>query len=300
MSVADKDGSLKTRAFKGITPIICSLYALMLAGCASALNAVTSGAGYSVVENVRYMSGARGTLDLYVPESAGPNAPVVVFVHGGSWDTGSKDIYLFVGQSLASEGIIVAVPNYRLYPEVQFPGFVDDAAKATVSVGQWAKRGENGIPAGNHPLFLMGHSAGAEIAGLLATDGRYLARQGSSINGLAGFIGLSGPYDFLPLTDERYMRIFPEATRQASQPVNFVNGDEPPMLLIHGAADTVVDPKNTRSLAAKTRSTGVAVSDRIVPGVDHTGTIKAFATALKLGDRSIRSEVIQFVKQRSR
>lgn len=300
MSVADGDPSLKTKAFRGITPIICSLYALFLAGCAGALNAVTSGAGYSVVENVRYMPGARGTLDLYIPENAGPNAPVVVFIHGGSWDTGSKDIYLFVGQSLATEGIIVAIPNYRLYPEVQFPGFVEDAAKATVSVGAWAKRGENGISAGDHPLFLMGHSAGAEIAGLLATDGRYLAGQGGSIGALSGFVGLSGPFDFLPLTDERYMRIFPEATRPASQPVNFVDGDEPPMLLIHGGADTVVDPKNTRSLAAKARSAGVPVSDRIVPGVDHTGTIKAFATALKLGDRSIRSEVIDFVKRRSR
>ncbi|MER0237599.1 alpha/beta hydrolase [Fulvimarina sp. MAC8] len=291
---------MRTKAFRGITPILCSLYALWLAGCAGALNAVTSGAGYSIVENVRYMPGERGTLDLYIPEGAGPNAPVVIFVHGGSWDTGSKDIYLFVGQSLASEGIIVAVPNYRLYPEVQFPGFIEDAARATVSVGAWARQGENGIPAGSHPLFLMGHSAGAEIAGLLATDGRYLAKAGGSISALAGFVGLSGPFDFLPLTDERYMRIFPDATREASQPVNFVDGDEPPMLLIHGGADTVVDPKNTRSLAAKARAEGVSVSDRIVAGVDHTGTIKAFATALELGDRSIRSDVIQFVKGRSR
>ncbi|EAU42998.1 carboxylesterase family protein [Fulvimarina pelagi HTCC2506] len=291
---------MQDKAFRGLTPILCSLWALWLAGCAGALNAVTSSAGYSVVEDVRYMPGARGTLDLYIPDGAQPDTPVVVFVHGGSWDTGSKDMYLFVGQSLASEGIIVAIPNYRLYPAVQFPGFVEDAARATVAVSSWAQRGENGLPAGRHPFFLMGHSAGAEIAGLLATDGRYLTDAGGSIGALDGFVGLSGPFDFLPLTEERYKRVFPEATRAASQPVNYIDGDEPPMLLIHGGADTVVDPKNTRSLAAKARAAGIPISDHIVPGVDHTGSIKAFATALELGDRSIRADVIEFVRQRSR
>ena len=270
-----------------------------LAGCSAAgiVNALTSGAGYRVEANLRYAEGPRGTLDLYVPAQAGPTAPVVVFFYGGSWDSGSKDLYLFVGQALASRGIIVAVPDYRVYPEVRFPGFVEDGAKAVGFVAAAAREGRNGLPAGRHPLFLMGHSAGAEIAGLLATDKRYLARQGLVPGQLAGFVGLAGPYDFLPLTEERYKRIFPEATRAASQPVNFVDGREPPMLLIAGDADTTVDPKNTRSLADKVRRAGGQATAMIVRGVDHIGAVSALSTALPFNDPAIRDAVIAFIEE---
>ena len=279
--------------------LFCGLYGLALSGCAAALNAITPAGGYTLVSNIAYAPGDRRVLDLYLPNAMTAKTPVVVFIHGGSWDTGSKDIYPFVGQSLASAGFIVAIPNYRLYPETRIPGFVDDGAKAVSVVDRLASEGRDGIPRGRHPLFLMGHSAGAEIAGLLATDKRYLAAAGSSISRLAGFIGLSGPYDFLPLTDERYKRIFPEPTRQASQPVNFVDGDEPPTLLIAGADDTTVDPKNTRSMAAKLMAAGIPVKETIYPGIAHIGTISSFSTVLPLGNRAIREEVIRFVRGRA-
>ena len=270
---------------------------LALSGCAAALNAVTPAGDYRLVSDLSYAPGERRVLDLYLPKHVTASAPIVVFVHGGSWDSGSKDIYPFVGQSLASAGIVVAIPNYRLYPQTTFPGFVEDAAKAVAVVERLAADGREGIPKGRHKLFVMGHSAGAEIAGLLATDGRYLANAGSAIRRLAGFVGLSGPYDFLPLTEERYKRIFPESVRPASQPVNFVSGDEPPALLIAGDADTTVDPKNTRSLAAKLKSAGVPVTQTIYPGIGHIGTISSFSTVLPLGDRRIREEVIGFIRK---
>ncbi len=94
-----------------------------LSACSGAalLNSVTSRAGYETHRNLRYMPGDRGTLDLYVPNGAGPATPIVVFIYGGSWDSGSKAIYPFVGQSLASAGYIVAIPDYRVYPDVLFP-----------------------------------------------------------------------------------------------------------------------------------------------------------------------------------
>ncbi|MEX6505271.1 alpha/beta hydrolase [Jiella sp. M17.18] len=273
--------------------------ALLLADCASALNAVTSRSGFHTVSDVRYQGGDSGTYDLYVPNGASARSPAVIFIHGGSWGTGSKRIYPFLGQSLASAGIIVAIPNYRLYPETQFPGFVEDAAKATASFAATLRSGENGVPAGHHPLFLMGHSAGAEIAGLLAIDARWLKADGIPLSRIAGFIGLAGPYDFLPLTDERYKRIFPKRLRAESQPVNFVSGDEPPMLLIAGKADTTVDPKNTVSLANKARVAGDKVQMTLYPGVSHIGAISAFATALPLGNRAIRTETIRFIEEHS-
>ncbi|WP_245515002.1 alpha/beta hydrolase [Jiella endophytica] len=279
--------------------LLCSLAALALSGCAAALNAVTPASDYRLVPDLAYGPGERRKLDLYLPKAMDAATPVVVFIHGGSWDSGSKDIYPFVGQSLASAGIITAIPNYRLYPQTEFPGFVEDGASAVAAVERLAKTGKDGIPKGRHPLFIMGHSAGAEIAGLIATDGRYLAAAGSSIGGLKGFIGLSGPYDFLPLTEERYKRIFPEKLRPASQPVNFVSGDEPPTLLIAGDADTTVDPQNTRSLAGRLEKSGVPVKASLYPGIGHIGTIASFSTVLPLGNRRIREEVIGFVRAHS-
>lgn len=274
---------------------------LPLGGCTAAgvVNALTSSAGYRVEQNIRYADGPRGTLDLYVPAKAGATAPVVVFFYGGSWDSGSKDLYLFAAQALASRGIVVAIPDYRVYPEVRFPAFVEDGAKAVRFVEAAAAKGHDGLPAGRHPLFVMGHSAGAQIAALLATDERYLAREGLAPGRLAGFIGLAGPYDFLPLKEERYRQIFPEAVRAASQPVAFVDGREPPMLLIAGDADTTVDPKNTRSLAEKVERTGGQAEAMIVPGVDHIGAVSALSTALPFNDPAIRDAVVAFIRKHS-
>lgn len=275
--------------------VLAVIAGLVACGGPAVLNALTSKAGFSVQRDIRYAEGDRGTYDLYVPDGAGPRTPVVVFIHGGSWETGSKDIYLFVGQSLASEGSIVAIPNYRLHPEVTFPGFVEDGASAVASIEGSARVGEHGMPAGDHPLILMGHSAGAQIAALLALDEHYLADAGLSTARLAGFVGLAGPYDFLPLEEDRYRRVFPEATRPASQPVAFVGAPMPPMLLLAGDADTTVKPANTLSLAAKVSAAGGNVEAEILPGVDHISAVSAMATALPLGDRSIRSLVLAFI-----
>jgi acetyl esterase/lipase len=283
------------RPFAGLAAL------LALAGCTGAgfLNAVTGRSGYALERDVRYRDGARGTFDLYVPAGAGPATPVVVFVYGGGWDTGSKDLYRFVGQSLAKGGVAVAVPDYRLYPEVVFPAFVEDAAQAVATVERAGRDGTDGLAAGRHPLFLMGHSAGGQIAGLLATDGRYLSAAGASKRDLAGFIGLAGPYDFLPLKEERYKRVFPVATREASQPVRFVDGAEPPMLLLAGSADTTVNPENTRSLARRVRAKGGSAEAAILPGADHIGVLSGLATALPVGDRSVRGRVLDFIRRHS-
>ncbi|WP_206455587.1 alpha/beta hydrolase [Aurantimonas marina] len=283
-----------------VASLLVPLAAFVLSGCAAVLNAATSGDGYSVVDDIRYMPGERGTYDLYIPATVSPKTPVVVFLYGGGWDSGSKDMYLFVGQSLASEGVIVAIPDYRHYPQVRFPGFIEDAAKATARIARTVRGGAYAMPGGPHPLFLMGHSAGAEIAGLLATDETWLAQERLSSQSLAGFIGLAGPYDFLPLTEERYKAIFPEEQRAASQPINFIDGGESPMLLIAGEDDTTVSPKNTRSLAAKMRASGGSVTETIYPDVDHLGAITAFATAIPLNDTAIRDQTLDFIRKNAR
>ncbi len=275
----------------------------MLAGFLSAcsagpavLNALTSRSGYSET-TLRYAPGERGTMDLYVPDGASDRTPVVVFFYGGSWDSGSKAIYRFVGQALAAEGFAVAVPDYRVYPDVVFPGFVEDGARAVAAVQRLAREGGSPLPAGRHPLALMGHSAGAQIAALLALDPRYLRAAGSDPARISALVGLSGPYDFLPLDEERYKRIFPVEVRDQSQPVRYARAGAPPTFLAAGLADTTVDPENTRSLARALRAKGVAVEETLIPDIDHIGTISSFATALPLGDRDLAGAVATFLRR---
>ena len=288
-------------SFRSIVLLACLAAVGLTAACSgpAILNAVTSKAGYAVIRDIRYAAGERGTYDLYVPDTATDESPVVVFLYGGGWNSGSKSIYPFVGQSLASAGIIVAIPDYRIYPEVKFPGFVEDGAKAVAAIALAARDGRAGLKAGRHPLFLMGHSAGAQMAALLSLDPHYLADAGLAAPRLAGFVGLAGPYDFLPLTDKRYIPIFPPRLLPSSQPVNFVTAAAPPMLLIAGADDTTVKPANSVSLGEKVRAAGGSARVDIRPGVDHIGAVSGLATALPIGDRTIRSSVLAFIKEHS-
>lgn len=269
-----------------------------LAGCASVLNAATSREGISIRSGIRYSEGPRGVYDLYIPDAASASTPIVVFFYGGSWDSGDRDDYLFVGQSLAAAGVITVIPDYRVYPEVVFPEFVKDGAQAVSEILKASRVGRAGIPAGDHPIFLMGHSAGAHIAALLSYDERYLRAAGVPPSAISGFIGLSGPYDFLPLTSERYKRIFLPETRAASQPVNFADASDPPALLISGLEDRTVEPRNTQALAQSIRQAGGQAEVRLYPDLGHIEAIAALATAIP-GDSEIRQAVLSFIRQRS-
>ena len=206
-------------------------------------------------------------LDVYSPQHVAA-APVVVFFYGGAWVNGERAWYRYAGEALSRHDIVVVIPDYRKSPQVKFPTFMDDAAQAVA----WARA--NAAQYGGDPsrLFVMGHSAGAHIGALLATDARYLARVNLKPRDLAGFIGLAGPYDFAPFTDDYLLEVFGSDAdaQQAAMPASYVDGDEPPMLLLQGLADTTVRPSNTRSLAAKLTAHGEPVETKFYPGIGHT------------------------------
>jgi acetyl esterase/lipase len=249
-----------------------------LAGCApvDVLNALIPTDGLAITRDVAYGSDPRQTLDIYTPKAAGPHSPVLVFFYGGTWRTGSKHDYLFAAQALASTGSIVIVPDYRVYPQVTFPAFLDDGAAATA----WAIDHIARTPGHPRPVFVIGHSAGAYIAIMLALDRDYLARAGVSTADLAGAIGLSGPYDFLPLTRTDVKPIFDVVPDMAlTQPIHYARADAPPLLLLTGTADVTVGPYNTQHLADRIRALGGRVEDRYYPNVDHIDSVIAL-TAL--------------------
>ena len=252
------------------------MIAAAAAACSPAdlLNATVPSEGVVVTKDVPYGDGTQHTLDVYRPAGATGSAPLVVFLYGGSWRTGDKGIYGFVGRPLAQRGAVVVVPDYRMYPQVQFPGFLQDNAAAVA----WAAAHARELGADPDRVFVMGHSAGAYNAAMLGLDPRWLREAGYDRGRLAGVIGLAGPYDFLPITDPDVIPVFASVgDGPASQPINYVDGHNPPMLLAAGTADTTVQPRNTDALAARIRAAGGGVTARFYPGVGHIGIITAFA-----------------------
>ena len=219
-----------------------SLRALATRSPLALLNGVIPPDACQVAEGISYGCGPRQQLDIYAPWQAA-GAPVVVFFYGGSWRSGARADYKFVGDALVSRGYVTAIADYQLYPRAAYPDFLHDCARAVAWIAQHCAR-YGGDPA---RLYLVGHSAGAYNAAMLALDRRWLQAHGRSPSMLAGWVGMAGPYDFLPLTDPDFVDMFGHdpAGQLASQPVHFVDGDEPPMLLLQGRR-TASWPRATR------------------------------------------------------
>ena len=266
-------GTWRYRPFFWLFPLT-----LLLGGCAlPALNMITPHHGYERTVDIAYGKQPRQRLDVYQPTEPAAGAPALMFFYGGSWQEGYKGGYRFVAQALADAGYRVVVPDYRLYPEVTFPAFVEDGAKAVA----WAVR--EGLA--DDGLVLMGHSAGAHITAMLALDEQYLNSVGVDRAQILAWVGLSGPYDFLPLSNPNLIDLFGGADGiPQTQPINFVSPDDPPALLIDGLDDRIVRPRNLPNLAEAYRQNGVPVQMHRYEGVNHNDTVASFSVRLR--DRS--------------
>lgn len=266
-------GTCRYRPFFWLIPLT-----VLLSGCAlPALNLITPHSGYERIGDIAYGDQPRQTLDLYHPTEPYAGAPTLIFFYGGSWQEGYKGGYRFVAQSLSDAGYRVVIPDYRLYPEVRFPAFVEDGA-AVVNWVVTQGLADNG-------LVLMGHSAGAHIAAMLALDDQYLDRAGVDRSLIMAWVGLSGPYDFLPLSSPDLIDIFGGSDEiPQTQPISFVSADDPPALLIDGLEDTIVRPSNLPNLAETYRQVGLQVQTHRYEGVNHNDTVASFSVRLR--DRS--------------
>lgn len=277
-------------------PALLSLLLTLLSitGCSpiKTLNALVPDDGYQLASGLTYGDLPRQQLDVYRPLArAGGTAPVVVFFYGGGWEAGRRQDYKFVAEALTSRGMVVVIPDYRVYPEVVFPEFIHDAAKAV----SWAKAHAAEYGGDPERLFLAGHSAGAHIAAMLALDARYLAAENMKPAALQGMIGLAGPYDFLPLTSQRLRQIFgAEAQWPQSQPINFVQGDNPPMLLLVGEKDGTVWPRNSYNLAQKIRAAQGRAEVVRYPDWGHVDMVAKLARPLR-GDGALLDRIASFI-----
>lgn len=222
---------------------------------------------------IAYGADPRQALDLYAPVGDGVR-PLAVFFYGGSWSSGDRGDYGWVGRALAAQGFLVAVPDYRLVPSVRFPAFVEDGAAATATARAEAAR-HGGDP---HRVFLVGHSAGAYIALQLALDRSFLDAAGVPEGAIRGAAGLAGPYDFHPFDAEASVAAFGQAPEpRRTQPINFARGDAPPLWLATGDADETVRPRNSFALAERVRAAGGRAEVKVYPGLDHIGVLLALS-----------------------
>ena len=234
----------------------------------------------------------RQRLDVYRPriQVPGKPLPVIIFFYGGSWKTGTKAGYSWVARALAARGFMVVVPDYRLHPKVRYPAFLEDGAAAL----RWTiahARDFGGDPA---RLVLAGHSAGAYNAAMLAYDPRWL---GSEQKKVRGFIGLAGPYDFLPFDTDVAREVFgayPDLP--ATQPVNFVDGSDPPAFLATAGKDDTVRPRNSDSLAAKLKAAGVEVERVDYPKLGHVGILTALSKPFR-GRAHVLDDLTAFARK---
>jgi len=269
--------------------------ALALTGCSptKAIDLLVPRGTYRSEEDIAYGEDPRQRLDIYRPLDAQPGAPLVVFFYGGAWTRGSRSDYRFVGEALASTGIVTVVADYRLSPQVQWTAILEDCATAT----RWAAQNASRLGAARERLHLVGHSAGAYNAAMLALDPRWLARQQMQPRDVAGWVGLAGPYNFLPIKDADSQRAFGwPATPADSQPVAHVSSRAPKTLLLATRNDTTVNPvRNSVVLAERLRQAGASVRLEFMEGVNHVTIVGAMASPLR-GLAPVRTEVTAFVR----
>jgi acetyl esterase/lipase len=244
-----------------------------------------------VAEGIAFGEHSRLKLDVYAPRVAAPRPrPVIVFLYGGSWNSGHRQGYGFAARALAARGFVVIVPDHRRVPEVLYPDFLVDCAAAV----RWARReaGRHGGDGGR--IVLVGHSAGAYNAAMLALDPGLLGPDRAAIR---GFAGLAGPYDFLPLDDRSTIAAFGQWPRlEETQPVRHAAAGAPPALLLHGAGDVRVKPRHSRALAARLEAAGAEVEVKLYPGLGHVGILTALALPFRRR-APVLEDVARFAKE---
>lgn len=230
-----------------------------------------------VLRDAPYGSDPRQKLDIYAPPGA-HDLPLLVFFYGGGWDSGAKDLYRWVGLALAAQGFVVAIPDYRLVPQVRFPAFLEDCAAGVAKAATLA--GDHGADPAR--VLLSGHSAGAYDALMLALDARYLQHAGFDPGRLRAVAGLAGPYDFYPFDVKASVAAFGAWPRPAeTQPIHFVRPDAPPLWLAAGDKDTTVRPRNSLILAERQRQAGGRAEVKIYPGIDHVALVLALSNPFR-------------------
>lgn len=246
----------------------------------------------AVRHGIVYGDSARQQLDVYRPRKLAAPAPVVVFLYGGRWQQGERDEYRLVGTALTRRGFVVVVPDYRLYPAVKFPRWVEDAALAV----RWTHEHIRAYGGDPEQVVVVGHSAGAHSAVLLAMDERYLRNAGVPAGTVRGFVSLAGPVDTVWTAPDVQALMGPRDLWPTTYPANYIDGNEPPLLLLHGKDDETVRTGNSVEFARRVEQAGGCARAVLYPDVGHISLMVAVA-APWLGKGAVLNEIAAFVRE---
>jgi acetyl esterase/lipase len=240
---------------------------------------------------IAYGPDARQKLDIYGPHNAIGPLPILLFVHGGSWKDGNRGGYEFVGRTFAARGYLTLVMDYRLMPENRFPAFVHDVARALA----WAEK--EGSRFGGDPkrIFAVGHSAGAYNLSMAILNPQYFDAAGAEQLPIRAVATLAGPFDFLPLDTKTTIETFGnEPDLATTQPITYARTNVPPFLLMTGADDTTVLPKNSRALDRALKEKGATSELREYAGVGHVGILMAIAKPFRSKATPVLEDILAF------
>lgn len=251
---------------------------------------VLLGNHFELVADVPYGTGPQQRLDIYRPRRRGSPAPVIVFLYGGRWQSGSREEYRLLGDALTGEGVVAVVPDYRRYPEVRFPVWVEDAARAV----RWVRDSIGTMGGDPARIFVMGHSSGAHTATLLALDRHYLEDAGIPPSTIRGFISLAGPVATTWTDPDVQDLMGPRKLWARTYPIEQVDESAPPLLLLHGGRDRLVSSANSLRLAARIRARGGCAPVMVYRGLDHIGIVLALALP-RFGIAPVLDDVMAFV-----
>jgi acetyl esterase/lipase len=218
-----------------------------------------------LAQDLPYADGDRHHLDIYGPKTVTGPAPIVMFIYGGSWKQGSRNDYKFVGHALAANGFIVVIPDYRLYPDVSYPDFLEDNAAAV----KWIEDNIGTYGGDTSRFFLAGHSAGAYNSVMLGLEQSFL-RDYDVTMPIKAIAAISGPYDFYPFEYDDVRNVFGKVDNpEGTQPINLVTAGDPPFLLMQGKNDPIVRMQNTETLAKKLKTSGDWVTTKYYDNIGH-------------------------------
>lgn len=224
-------------------------------------------------------------------------APVLVFLYGGGWDSGRRELYRFLGRAYAAKGFTVAVPDYRIYPGARYPDFMEDAACAL----RWVTDNIDRFGGDPARLHLMGHSAGAHMGSLLCLDAGHLGAVDLTPDRITSFTGIAGPYSFNPLDYDSTRPIFETAKDiNTARPIKHAHGDAPPMLLLHPMEDKTVYLENSENLCNAINAAGGDARHIAYPRVSHVGVIVAVAWPVRFLAPTFRDSLAFIRAQDSR
>jgi acetyl esterase/lipase len=268
------------------------------AGSALYILSNTSGLeGTQRLEGIAYGAHPRQKLDVYVPTGTQAAAKgIVVFGYGGGYTDGNRDEYRFIGQVFASLGLVTVVYDYRLFPEVRFPTYLEDAALAV----RWAYDHAGDYGADKYAMLLAGHSAGAHIAALLATNPKYLEAVQMQPRQLGLVLALGGGYQFwnaqTGFISPDIAQVMQGAAPLETQPIEFISPFSANMVLMHGSQDQVLPIGQARAFAARAKQVGADVTLLEYPG-DHASTVIDLSTTLRFRS-SQYNDLVKVLKAR--